>query len=101
MSKKRRKRRKTSNLRGMACIAMVVGILLISLTLQIREIKAKNADYQTQADNLEKQIRDEKERTEEIEALEDYVESKEYVEELARDKLGLVYEDEIVFKPED
>ena len=29
-----------------------------------------------------------------------FAKSKKYVEEVAKDKLGLVYEDEVLFKPE-
>lgn len=100
MGVKRRRRGRISNLRGMACIAVVVGVLLVSLTLQSRVLKAKNEEYSVQAENLNKQIKDEEARTKEIEDLEDYMKSDEYVEEIARDKLGLAYEDEILFKPE-
>ena len=41
----------------------------------------------------------EKERTQEIENMEEYMKTDEYVEDVARDKLGLVYEGETVFKP--
>lgn len=92
---------RSSNLKGMLCIAAVVGVLLISLTLQSQVLKAKNAEYQVQEENLKKQIEDEEERSKQIEELEDYVQSKEYVEEIARDKLGLAYKDEILFKPEE
>ena len=47
------------------------------------------------------QIESEQQRTEEIEAMEEYKNTKEYVEEIAKDKLGLVYDDEILFKPEE
>ena len=40
-------------------------------------------------------------RAGEIENLKDYVNSTEYIEKIARDKLGLVYEDEILFKAEE
>ena len=34
----------------------------------------------------------------EIEKLKDYVNSKEFIEKMAREKLGLVYRNEIIFK---
>ena len=37
-------------------------------------------------------------RNEEIENLETYTKTKKYVEDVAKEKLGLVYEDEILFK---
>ena len=40
-------------------------------------------------------------RTEEIEEMRRYMQTDRYVEEVARDKLGLVYPDEVIFKPEE
>ena len=41
------------------------------------------------------------ERAKEIEEYGKYVQTKKYAEEVAKEKLGLVYEDEIIFKAED
>ena len=46
------------------------------------------------------QIEDEKDRTEEIDKLKRYMETDEYTEEVAREKLGLVKDNETVFKKE-
>ena len=45
-------------------------------------------------------IDSEKERTKEIEAQKEYMKTDEYVEEAAREKLGLVKDNEIVFQEE-
>ena len=37
-------------------------------------------------------------RAEEIEEYKQYTKSREYIEEVAREKLGLVYEGEVIFK---
>lgn len=58
----------------------------------------KNQTYQSREAALEKQIADETERSKEIEDLETYTKTKKYVEDVAKEKLGLVYEDEILFK---
>ena len=42
-----------------------------------------------------------KARTEELIEYEKYTKTAKYVEEVAKDKLGLVYEDEIIFESED
>ena len=39
--------------------------------------------------------------TKEIEELKKYVQTKKYVEEVAKERLGLVYKDEILFKAEE
>ena len=46
------------------------------------------------------QIQDEKVRAGEIKDLQKYIDSDEYIEKIARDKLGLVYKDEIIFRVE-
>jgi cell division protein FtsB len=58
------------------------------------KINAKAAEEQL----LDDQIEDEKARAESIEEFSKEVQTKGYIEEVAREKLGLVYEDEIMFK---
>ena len=64
-------------------------------------LRASNADKQQRIEELEAQIAEEEEKSEEIEEYSKYVQTKKYAEEVAKDKLGLVYEDEIIFKAED
>ena len=47
---------------------------------------------------LEEQIAAEQERAEDIEEFGKEVQTKGYIEDIAREKLGLVYEGEILFK---
>ncbi|QOV20182.1 septum formation initiator family protein [Blautia liquoris] len=47
---------------------------------------------------LEKQIEKENKRTDDINSLSDYMQSDEYLEKSAKEKLGLVKENEIIFK---
>ncbi len=97
---KRRRRPSKSNRRGMVAIAAVVMVLLIGLLAQSQKLSAQNEQYAMRKAELEQQIKDEEMRAGEIENLKDYVNSTEYIEKIARDKLGLVYEDEILFKAE-
>lgn len=99
--KKRRKSRRKGNLKGMMGICAVVAVLLISLSVQSGSIKQKNAGYAQQQAQLKKQIEAEEKRTKEIQDMEEYMQTDEYVAEVARDKLGLVYDDETIFKPEE
>jgi cell division protein DivIC len=70
---------------------VVVGINSISL-------KQKNATYAAREQELLAQIADEDARTLELEELATYTKTKKYAEEVAKDKLGLVYENEIIFQ---
>ena len=89
-----------SNRRGMVAIAAVVMVLLLSLLVQSQNLSAQNEKYEARKAELEQQKRDEELRAEEITKLKDYVNSPEYIEMVARDKLGLVYSDEILFVAE-
>lgn len=61
----------------------------------------ESAKYKKQIGELEKKIEKEEKRSEEIKNYQEYVETKEYIEEVARERLGLVYKDEIIFKAEE
>lgn len=98
---RRRKRPGKSNRRGMFAITVIVMVLLVGLLIQSQELILSNKQYESRKEELEQQIRDEEIRSGEIENMKDYVDSIEYIEKLAREKLGLVYEDETIFKAED
>ena len=74
--------------------------LLVVVLVQSQKLTVKNHAYQVQKAELEQQIKDEEIRAEDIEKMREYVDSDEFIEKMARDKLGLVYEDEIIFKAE-
>ena len=63
-----------------------------------RGITKKIAGYDTQIASLGAQIEAEQTRAEQIEEFGKYTQTKAYVEEVAKDKLGLVYEGEILFQ---
>jgi len=98
--RKKRNQKKGSNRGAILIITGIVATLLIGMTIQIRQMEQKNNAYKEQQAVLEQQIAEEDERTTEIADLEEYMQSQEYIEQVAKDKLGLVYEDEIIFKPE-
>lgn len=50
--------------------------------------------------NLNSKIEQENNRTTELKEFEVYTHTKKYAEEVAKDVLGYVYEDEIIFKPD-
>lgn len=73
-------------------LSVVLGISSISL-------RARNENYKQQEAELEAQIKEQEERTEEIKEFEEYVQTDEYIKDVAEEKLGLVDPDEILFKP--
>ena len=94
-------RKRVQNRFSMFLVTLVVVLILIlvqmgSLQLQ-RKIDAKAAE----AASLQTQIDAELEREQEIANFGKEVQTKGYIENVAREKLGLVYEDEILFKQKD
>ena len=100
-SRKRKSQRKiANNYLGMAAITIVVLILLVGLTVQSTNLKARIAVYDAKAAALQQSIEDEQERTKEIYEQKEYMQTDEYIAEVARDKLGLVKGNEIDFEEE-
>lgn len=98
--KKGRKKRIGYNHLGMLGIALVVLILLVGLMLKSQDLKGTLAVYNARAASLEQDIESEKARTEEIDQLREYMLTDEYAEQVARERLGLIKENEIVFQEE-
>ena len=86
----------------LSILLIVCVIVVLGLTLSVASISLhkKNKAYKAQEVELERQLEEERLRAEEIEELEEHVGSDEYIEEVARDKCGLVYPNEKVFIPE-
>lgn len=91
-------RKKRQNRLGMVLVMTVLAMLMVVVTVKSFELREKQAIYTAKEQALTEQILAEEKRTEEIEEYRKYTQTKKYVEEIAKDKLGLVYEGEIVFK---
>ena len=79
-------------------VSLVVLMIMVVVAVRSVELQRKIAGYDTQIASLSAQIDAETARAEEIEEYRKYTQTKAYVEEVAKDKLGLVYEGEILFK---
>lgn len=97
----KRKRHRVNNRREMICISAVVLVLLCVVFVQGNKLKARNVAYAEQIDSLNTQIAQESERAEEIEQLKEDVQTSEYAGRIARERLGMVGEDEILFRKAD
>ena len=96
-TRSRRIRDQRKHLGAMGILLIVMAVFCVTAIGSL-QLKQKNQTYQNREAALEKQIADETERSKEIEDLETYTKTKKYVEDVAKEKLGLVYEDEILFK---
>ena len=77
---------------------VTVVFILVLVGVKSVELRDKIDAKRTEAAQLDAQIEAEKQRALEIEALGKEIQTKGYIEDVAREKLGLVYEDEILFK---
>lgn len=98
--KGKRKKKIGYNYLGMMGIAVIALVLLGSLMLQTKILQSRLDYYDSKTSDLEKSIENEKDRTKEIDVEKEYMKTDEYVEEAAREKLGLVKDNEIVFQEE-
>jgi cell division protein DivIC len=94
-----RKRRK--NRTGAGIIAFVVLILFAIISYRRIGLSQELYKDNTELTRLNEKIQEQQERELDIANLREYTKSREYIEDIAREKLGLVYKDEILFKKED
>ena len=93
-------RQRTQNRFSMVLISMVVLLILVVVVVGSIDVKNKIEEKTTLEQQIDAQIAEEESRAMEIEEFEKEVQTKGWIENEARDKLGLVYEDEIMFKQE-
>lgn len=93
-------RKRRQNRFSMFLVTLVVLMILVVVTVKSMELRSKLDTYTAREQALQEQINAETARKDEIEEYGKYTQTKKYVEEVAKDKLGLVYEGEILFKEE-
>ena len=91
------KRKKNSNNAGTMSIIFIVLVFLVVMSIQIYKLKQKDEILADREQNLMEQLTEEMQREEELKELDLYTRSMEYIKDMAN-KLGLVYENEIIFK---
>ncbi|MEE1444058.1 MAG: septum formation initiator family protein [Blautia sp.] len=99
--KKTAARAKKQNRMAMLGITFVVGVLFIGMMTKGMELQEQLSSYNSKLEKLDEQLEEETQRTQEIDDLKDYMKTDEYAEQVAREKLGLVKGNEIIFKAEE
>ena len=88
--KKVRKKSRTTEFSITVVLCCLVAVLTVkSISLQQKASRLSS---------LDSQIEEEKQRTDDITALKEYMQTDEYIEKTAREKLGMVKDNEILFK---
>ena len=92
--KKVRKKSRTTEF----SITIVLCCLVAVLTVKGISLQQKVNANASRLSSLDSQIEEEKQRTDDITALKEYMQTDEYIEKTAREKLGMVKDNEILFK---
>lgn len=94
------KRQKRSNL--IVMIAAVIIVMAMSLVVMVgrRSLIDKNIEYEARKQELQLQIEKQEARSQSLEEYAKYVKTKKYVEEVAKNKFGMLYPNEVIFRPE-
>ena len=97
--KERKRMERTGNKFALIAVTGVVVIFALILGVRIKALKAKEQQYIEKEQAILSRVAQEEERARTLEEYRVYVQTKQYVEEVAREKLGLVDPDEILLKP--
>lgn len=91
-------RRKQQNRLAMTLVTIVLVIMLTVIGIKSIEMKARVSVLSEREAQLTEEIKQEQARGSELDQYEKYTQTKKYVEDVAKDKLGLVHDGEIIFK---
>ena len=82
-------------------ISVIVGLLIAVIGFDSKSLIEKDHVLEQRQEELTAQLKYEQDRTEELAEFEKYTKTKKYAEEMAKKKLGLVHDNEIIFKSSD
>lgn len=97
---KRKKKRKQNRL-SMFAITLVVAVLLAVLGYQTVQLQHKRDEYSEKLTAIERQLEEQEGRAAALEEQRIYTQTKQFIEQEAKDKLGLVNPNEIILVPEE
>ena len=84
---------------GLLIVFLVVLTVIIACGVRSVSLRKQSRELAITESQLEAQLEAEKIRTEDLVEKEKYMKTKKYIEDEAKNKLGLVNKDEIVIKP--
>lgn len=97
---RRRKRRINGNKLGVVAITLAVALICVVMLFQIVGLRKSNLALEEKKAALEETLEDESQRTGDLEEEKVYVQTNDYIEDIAR-SAGYIYPNEIIFRPYD
>ena len=98
MAKKRKSARRDDKRVGKICIGIILIVFVAVMTVQINKVYQKDQEKIAEEQELREQLQYELDRQEELKEYQEYIKSSEYVEDIAESKLGLLYENQVIFR---
>lgn len=95
------RRRRDNNRMGKICISFIVLLFIGVMSVQMVNLYEKDQEYIEREKSLEGQLAEETERQTRLSEYEAYTQTQQYIEDVAKSKLGLAYGNEIIFKEQD
>ena len=83
---------------AMISVTAVSVVIMAAFHFQSMELKNEIQDYHNKTAVIEEKIDEENARTQQIDQLEEYMQTDEFAKEIANERLGLVGDDQIIFK---
>lgn len=97
---KRKRAEQFQSIKSILLIVFALASIALMFHTRVKEINTKVAINSEKIQALEKELQREEARNAELEQQRLYVQTDQYIIEMARKKLGLVFADEIIIKPE-
>lgn len=94
----KRRKRVQYHRRSILAICGILFLLVAVVSISSFALRSKSEAYVRQEQELKTQLEEEKKRSEEIDGLKEYIGTDEYVEQVAKDRLGLIHENEVILK---
>ena len=97
-SRKKKKRRLVRKGIPFICVAVLLCCTVVGIRSYM--LYSEKVELEKKYEVLSNRLETEEQRKEELEEREKYMGTKKFVEDTAKNKLGLVYPDEIIIQPE-
>ena len=101
MAENRSSRRSRQNRLSMILAVLVVAILFVAVYINGSSMRRELEENQEKITRLKQEIEEEELRSKSIEEYRAYTETDQFIEQIAREKLGLLYEGETIFRESD
>ena len=101
MAENRSSRRSRQNRLSMILAVLVVAILFVAVYINGSSMRRALEENQEKITRLKQEIEEEELRSRSIEEYRAYTETDQFIEQVAREKLGLLYEGETIFRESD